>query len=161
MSVVISGTDGIDKVADGAEMPPGSVLQVVSSVLTSTFSSTSGSFQDIGLSVNITPKSSTSILYLEWAGNINLNGPSGMGVSFREGALVIGGGSAQDTGSFSYLEGSSPSMHENQSMITSTPSTGFALRTFKISSKITHGSGAYSVTGTWGPSMLKITEIAA
>ena len=142
------------------KMPAGSVLQVVSSVLTTNVSSTSESFQDIGLSVNITPKSSTSILYIEWAGNVNLTGPDGVGVAVREGAVSIGAGGSAQISAFTYLVGGSANRHDNQSLMTSTPSTGVTLRTFKVSAKITHGTGTYSIAGTWGPAMLKITEVA-
>ena len=43
-----------------ASMPTGSVLQVVSSIMTGTTSTTSRSFVDTGLTVNITPSSSSS-----------------------------------------------------------------------------------------------------
>ena len=44
-------------------MPAGSVLQVVHSVITSTFSTTSTSFVDSGLTATITPTSSTSKIF--------------------------------------------------------------------------------------------------
>jgi hypothetical protein len=82
MTVVINGTTGIDTVQDGiitnakiatmaatkltgqvpnANAPSGSVIQVVQTVKTNTFSTTSGTFTDItGLSVSITPSSASS-----------------------------------------------------------------------------------------------------
>ena len=65
MPTIIDGTNGIDNIAAGAiqksDLPTGSVLQVVSTTKTDTFSTTSNSFVDVtGLSVSITPTSSTS-----------------------------------------------------------------------------------------------------
>mgnify|MGYP006157404597 CR=1 FL=1 len=148
------------KTQGSVTMPTGSVLQVVSSTLTSSFSSTSGSFQDVGLSVDITPKSATSTLYLEWVGNINSTTINGMGLTIREGSVSIGGGSSADTLIFYYNVNGTNSTHDNQSMMTTTSSTGVTLRTFKISGKVTHGSGSYSVTSTWGPCILRVMEVA-
>jgi hypothetical protein len=56
-TVLTSATQSIPKAA----LPTGSVLQVVSTTKTDTFSTTSNSFVDVtGLSVSITPTSSTS-----------------------------------------------------------------------------------------------------
>ena len=145
-----------------AQMPTGSVLQVVSSIFTSTFQTNSTSYVDIGNSVNITPKSSSSVLYIEWVGNLNMSGINGMGVAFREGSTVIGGGSASDTGTFWYNSDNTANKHMNQNMMTTTASTGVSQRTFKISIKVTHGSATNGakVEAPWGPSIIKVTEIA-
>jgi hypothetical protein len=45
-------------------IPTGSVLQVVSSTQTTSFSTTSGSFTAIGLSASITPTSATSKIFI-------------------------------------------------------------------------------------------------
>jgi hypothetical protein len=51
--------------ASNSEFPVGSVLQVLSTTKTDTFSTTSTSFTDItGLSVSITPKSATSKIFV-------------------------------------------------------------------------------------------------
>ena len=143
-------------------MPTGSVLQVVSSIFASAFTSSSTSFVDIGHSVDITPKSANSTLYLEWVGNVNTNNITGMGVAFREGSVSIGGGSQAGIGIFYYnADGDVHNTHDNQSMMTSTSSTGVTLRTFKISSKTTHGTAnSHSIQGQWGPCMLRVTEVA-
>lgn len=68
MAFIISGTDGIDlssqpltnKLPDG-NAPSGSVIQVVSTLKSDTFSTTSTSLTDVtGLSVTITPSSTSS-----------------------------------------------------------------------------------------------------
>ena len=140
----------------------GTVLQVVSSIFTTSFSHSNTALTDVGHSVSITPKSATSTLYLEWAGNISTNTIQGMVVAIREGNTSIGGGSQSGGGVFNYNADYIGNTHDNQSMITLTPSTGLAARTFKISTKISHGSGTNGAKyeGGWGPCMLKITEIA-
>ena len=85
MAVTIDGTTGVSLVQDGvvtaadlasgaitgAALPEGSVLQVVETIKTDVFSTTSGVFTDItGLSVSITPSSASSkILVLAYAGS--------------------------------------------------------------------------------------------
>ena len=82
MSIVLDGTTGIttpalDSTAKfvTANMPVGSVLQVVQVVKTDTFSTSSTSFTDVtGLSVSITPSSATSkVLVIPYAVLSNSN----------------------------------------------------------------------------------------
>lgn len=59
----LTGSQSIPKAA----LPTGSVLQVVSTTKTDTFSSSSGSWTDItGLSVTITPTSASSKIFVSW-----------------------------------------------------------------------------------------------
>lgn len=64
MTVIIDGTNGIDKIAAGAieyaDLPTGSVLQVVSGTVASTAFSSTNTFVDTGLTATITPKFATS-----------------------------------------------------------------------------------------------------
>ena len=67
MSVIINGTTGIttpalDSVApfSSADMPAGSVLQVVQGTYASSTSTTSASFQSTGLTASITPSSASN-----------------------------------------------------------------------------------------------------
>lgn len=65
MPTIISGDTGIDKIAAGsieyADLPTGSVLQVVSTTKTDIFNTSNQSYTDItGFNVTITPKFSTS-----------------------------------------------------------------------------------------------------
>jgi len=145
-----------------SQLPAGSVLQVVSSIFTTDYTTSSTSLQDTGHTVNITPKSSSSVLYLEWVGNISINTITSMGVAFREGSTVIGGGT-NSSGAFWYDGDNTANKHHNSSMMTTTASSGTSQRTFKISIKIIHGSGTNGAKyqGDWGPLMLKITEVAA
>jgi hypothetical protein len=79
-NIITTGTTS--RVMPKAAMPSGSVIQVVQAVITNTFSTTSQAWVDItGLSVNITPTSSTSkILVLV---DLALGPTSGSGASAR------------------------------------------------------------------------------
>ena len=87
MAVTIDGTTGVSLVQDGvitdANLPAGSMLQVVSATKTDTFSITTSSFTDVtGLSVSITPSSSSSkILIFAYAGGSGA--ASGYSAAFR------------------------------------------------------------------------------
>jgi hypothetical protein len=80
MAVTIDGTTGVSAVQAGAvttsDLPAGTVLQVVSTTKTDTFSMSSTTFGDVtGLSVSITPTSATSkilvISNLNWGSSGN------------------------------------------------------------------------------------------
>ena len=64
MTTIISGTNGINKVAPGAvesgDLPAGTVLQVVQGVTETEVSSTSSSYADTNLTASITPSSTSS-----------------------------------------------------------------------------------------------------
>ena len=64
MSVTISGTNGIDKVAPGAvesgDLPAGTVLQVVNAYYATLTGTSSSTFSDTGLTASITPSSASN-----------------------------------------------------------------------------------------------------
>lgn len=64
MSTIISGDNGVNKVASGAiergDLPSGNVLQVVSASTTTTMTTTSTTPADTNLTASITPSSSSS-----------------------------------------------------------------------------------------------------
>lgn len=65
MSMIIDGTNGLTFNNSTTQASAGQVLQVVSTTKTDTTSTTSSTFSDIsGLSVSITPKFSTSKIYV-------------------------------------------------------------------------------------------------
>lgn len=72
MPTIISGDTGIDKIAAGAieyaDLPTGSVLQVVQTTSTATTSTSSSTYQSTPLAVSITPKSATSKILILTAG---------------------------------------------------------------------------------------------
>lgn len=67
-TIITTGSTG--QVIPKAALPTGSVLQVVQATKTDTFSTTSGSYTDItGLSVSITPTSSSSKVFVMYSFN--------------------------------------------------------------------------------------------
>jgi hypothetical protein len=89
----LTGTQNIPK----ATLPAGSVLQVVSAVFTSTFSTTSTSDTASGLSASITPSSSNSKIFISFTGvtsTANLASYWGAFSIYRNGSTRIVGGQA-------------------------------------------------------------------
>ena len=78
-------------VPSAAKLPAGSVLQVVSTTKTDTFSTTSSSFTDItGLSVSITPTSATSKILVTYTGTVGtLTGQYSVGFQLVRGSTAI------------------------------------------------------------------------
>jgi hypothetical protein len=83
MPTVITGTDGVSQVQAGSIQSDdlaagvgGKVLQVVQGVLDQNFETTSASFVDVsGLSVSITPSSSSNKILVFWSvGNVGADG---------------------------------------------------------------------------------------
>ena len=132
-----------------AALPTGSVLQVVSTTKTDTFSTSSTSYVDItGLSVSITPSSATSKIYVVLS--ISGSESAGWGYQLVRGSTAIcigdsgggsrrqasGGMSVRDTngvnnGSVSYLDSpatTSSTTYKVQMYVPS--STGYINRTF-------------------------------
>ena len=79
-----------------ARLPAGSVLQVLQTVKSDTFTMSSTTFADItGLSVSITPSSSSNkILILANVNNVGTTGTSSSGIRLLRGSTVIGVGDA-------------------------------------------------------------------
>ena len=103
MSIILNGTTGIttpalDSVApfSSADMPAGSVLQVVNTTLTTATSVTGAGFQEItGLTAVITPTSASSkILVAVCFGRIGINTALGGTAAFRlmRDTTVVGAG---------------------------------------------------------------------
>jgi len=144
------------------KMPAGSVLQVVSSRFTTGYNHNSTSFVDVGHSVTIAPKSATSTLYITLTSNLSISGCNGIIVSIREGSSVIVGGSAANGHIFLYSDTYTNNRHWNQSAETFTDSTGTIARTFKVSTKVSHGgpgTNSCKYQGDWTPCILTVTEV--
>lgn len=117
MPTIISGDTGIDKIAAGAieyaDLPTGSVLQVVSAVTnTTTSNSSSTAVAATNLSVSITPKFSTSKIFIiasvpATASNGNGNyyiAKNASPIGVTEKYLSAGGTGTQFAISLSYLD---------------------------------------------------------
>ena len=83
----------------------GAILQVQSTLKTDTFSSTTDSSDvDItGLSVNITPSSTSSKILVMSHVTVNSNGASGVHFRIKRGSTVVGGGSSGSKTSMGFV----------------------------------------------------------
>lgn len=162
MSTVISGDTGIDKIAPGAiefaDLPVGSVLQVVQGIYSTQVSTTSTTYTDTGLTATITPKFSTSkVLIL-----ISCNGVGKGGGSWTR--LQI----AKNGSFFSFMEtyiGANTSAGDNfiGSVCTDyldSPATTSAI-TYKVQMSAGNGATAYMNVSSIEKSSITLMEIAA
>jgi hypothetical protein len=163
MPTIISGDTGIDKIAAGAiefaDLPTGSVLQVVNAVYLTNTSTSSGTLINSGLTVSITPKFSTSkVLVLVSHNGINKSGTGYLqSYLFRNSTNLLrfdGSAGYNTIGSGSiYLCGSSATYFDSPATTSAT--------TYKT--QIANGSGS----GTAGINMddcystITVMEIAA
>jgi len=151
MPTIIRGDTGVNQITAGAiekaDLPTGSVLQVISGTpKTDTFSTTSNSYVDVtGLSVTITPTSATSTILVLF--QINGCQPVGAGrayVRLLRGATVIDAGDAAGSrtpglGGFSSNDTSIPSAPVSGSFLDSPATTSST--TYKIQLAMTAGAG--------------------
>lgn len=87
---ILTGSSAIT----ASQLPAGSVLQVVQTIKTDTFSTTSGSLTDItGMSVSITPSSASNKILVQYSlGLVQPSSPAVFGVALLSGSTVIGAG---------------------------------------------------------------------
>ena len=86
--------------AGTVQMPSGSVIQLVNTSATSQISTTSTSDVDTGISINITPKFSTSKLWLLFSSRSYINAHSEeYYIKIKNGSTLIGGGATLFSGS--------------------------------------------------------------
>ena len=160
MALELNGTTGVSLVQDGvltdANMPAGSVLQVVqhtfSNVQTIT---TSASYVDTAVTGSITPTSATSKILVTVSSQSMANSSSNGATALKRGSTVVADGILWFTAgsnsniwfpaSFSYLD--SPA---------TTSST-----TYTVQLKLEEGTQARFGWGTTSTSTLILTEIAA
>tara|TARA_R110000751_G_scaffold223736_2_gene325857 strand:+ start:104 stop:643 length:540 start_codon:yes stop_codon:yes gene_type:complete len=140
MTTTISGSTGVNQITDDAitdaKLPAGSVLQVVSTTSTATFSTTSGTLQNTGINLVITPTSSTSkVLVLI---NASIGGsPSGAipAIGIRRDATDIG--VAADS---SNRRGAATGQHANNDNVVFSASVSF------LDSPATTSATTYRIT---------------
>lgn len=101
MTVVVDGTTGITTPGQftRANMPTGTVLQVVNTFKSDTTSATSAATLDTwvditGMSVTITPSSSSSKILILYTLNINAATGESVAVQFLRGSTAVGNGDA-------------------------------------------------------------------
>jgi hypothetical protein len=136
-----------------SQLPVGSVLQVVSTVKSDTFTTTSGSYVDVtGLSVSITPTSASSkILVL-----IQINGSQEVGAGrtslklLRDSTVIdagdVAGSRTPALGGFSSIDSTVPSAPVSGSFLDSPATTSST--TYKIQVAMAAGSGTAYINRT-------------
>jgi len=160
----------IESTAIGA----GAVLQVVQTVKTSYFTSASASFVDVtGLSVTITPSSTTSkilVLFSGYASQSSTTGTYGLHLRLVRDSTNIFLGDAAGSAQQSSAQIGSSHGHYAQNLsgqFLDSPSTTSAI-TYKIQMYVESGGtaglgGSYIVTNAWQgrtPSQITVMEIA-
>ena len=180
MSLIIDGSAGVTFPAGGnPQAAPSKVLQVVQTVKTDTFSTTSSSYVDVtGLSVSITPLFSTSKILVSYSLQFSgITDSYGAATVLRNSTIITQGTSA--TGSQTNITtalaiGSSGNwdykLQTSQFEVLDSPATTSAI-TYKVQVKATYSSrqininGPYSVDGSpynnFGVSTITVMEIAA
>ena len=159
MTITLNGTTGIttpalDSVApfSSADMPAGSVLQVVSTTKADTFSTTSTSYVDItGLSASITPSSVTSkILVIANIGGNSQNALGGAPILLRDSTVInqaaVDGsrGRGSFSGGFFTGDGSGDTvilLNVNTTCLDSPATTSSV--TYKVQAKSFNGQGLF------------------
>jgi len=142
-TIITTGSSG--QVIPRAALPTGSVLQVVSTTKTDTFTSSSSSFNDItGLSVSITPSSSSSKIFVVYSVMTGVTGSQFPFIRLVRGSTTICVGDAAgvrtSTTSVAWSSGTN-NVSVNQSMNfldspATTSSTTYKLQTIATASEI-------------------------
>ena len=140
-----------------ANLPAGSVLQVVNGIYNGTSSSSSSTYSDTGVTVTITPKFATSKILVETFVSIWKNATNAQGswqvvkngsslILFEAGAPYTGTTAGNDVGAAgtTYLD---------------SPATTSAL-TYKVQQKLLSGSGLIGINDNSGYSTITVMEIA-
>jgi len=113
MTVTIDGTTGVSLVQDGvitdANLPAGSVLQVVQGSTSTSSSNTTASFADTGLSASITPSSTSSkiLIIVDQHAIMERRGDQNIGMGYRilRDSTVVAGGETNSELYFSDANG--------------------------------------------------------
>ena len=160
MATVISGDTGIDKVTDGAAMPEGSVLQVVTATDQTQRSTTSTSYVTAGntLAVNITPISTSSkilVLVSTIGGHSTSGGTVGYFTIFR-GSTDLGSTAGNGNGMSQNYGGSSDVRTSMNMNVLDSPSTTSQI-TYQVYIKDDGSSGQVDIN--WNSSKGTITAM--
>jgi hypothetical protein len=161
MSIILNGTTGIttpalDSVAkfSSADMPAGSVVQVVSSEHIGNTVTSSTSFVNTGLAVTITPKFSTSKIYIVATGGLDNNNTGNYGyATIDRNGTNLGNGSF----GFSYLSNTYRILAPWSASFLDSPATTSPL-TYTV--QIRAASGSIEFPGTLQKNTITVMEIA-
>lgn len=166
MSVTINGSTGVSLVQNGvltdANMPAGSVLQVVNATYSTSTSTTSSAFTDLGLSASITPSSASNKIFIV----ASINGVYKTGHNGSIGLVLVRGVTEivrfSDNG-LSYTGDTTASQTAGSINYLDSPSTTSST-TYKIQFKNGASSGGSVVVNDGGGnvvSAITLMEIAA
>lgn len=162
MTTTISGTNGIDKIAAGAiekaDLPAGTVLQVVSTSTATNTSMSSGTYAAItNLTASITPTSATSKILIIVNVNIYSSATGGEAAItvYRNGADLTGGSGFADV-----YTGSSDLIMQAPMTYLDSPATTSST-TYAAYMKRTQGAGAVQSNLRGTTSTITLMEIAA
>ena len=123
-----------------ADLPSGSVLQVLQAVKTGNHVALTDTFADVGLSQTITPTSSSSKIYIVADNSVYIN-TNGGGLQFVRGSTVIyKPGSADTNGQFQFYISSGSGFQRIPMVYLDSPNTTSAV-TYKIQG-IRYNSGS-------------------
>ena len=123
-----------------ADLPSGSVLQVLQAVKTGNHVALTDTFADVGLSQTITPTSSSSKIYIVADNSVYIN-TNGGGLQFVRGSTVIyRAGSSDSNGQFQFYISSGSGFQRIAMVYLDSPNTTSAV-TYKIQG-IRYNSGS-------------------
>jgi hypothetical protein len=157
MTTTITGATGINRVADGADMPAGSVIQVVQGVDNARVTISATSYTGGLVSANITPSSASSkiLVHLNFGGNDNTTGDISAYITIYRDSTNIG----HSSHGFAKMRSTNSRVESMGSiMYLDSPSTGSAI-TYSMYAKVS--SGAFEFPGAPGmPTIITLMEIA-
>lgn len=159
MTVTINGTNGIDKVAAGAiekaDLPAGSVLQVVKATVTGDTTTTSTSYGSTGLYATITPSSTSSKIICLASSNVSYVGASGnsLQTAFYRGTSGNGSGSTVGASLYYWVTATNTLYQPSQMMYVDTPASTSAL-TYTVMHKSGNSGSSVGWCGGFGSSNL-------
>jgi hypothetical protein len=159
MTTTITGSGGVSKVQTGAiehgDLPSGSVLQVVNAVYTTFTTTSSGSFVDTGLTATITPKSTSSkIFVIISAGMGNTSAAANNNVQITRDSTSVATFSRVSFSAGGHM------MAQNSSTDLDSPSTTSAV-TYKLQFKTDTGTFRFCGSSSGTPSArITLMEIA-
>lgn len=135
-----------------ANAPSGSVIQVVSTTATTSFSTTSGSFTALGLSVSITPSSASNKIYViaTFPTSTQSSNLSIQNALLRNSTQII-------VANGHYAAAAGWLLTDNSLSFLDSPSTTSST-TYSVSCRVSAGAGTISAAD---PSTITVMEIAA
>jgi hypothetical protein len=171
MAVTIDGTTGVSAVQAGAvttsDLPAGSVLQVVSTTLSTQVSVSSSSDTDVGLTATITPTSASSKILIIASVAIQVNGSPNSNVTAgwqikTSGNAIVLGGTNFSQGIYSTVGSYNLNGTQAKHILVS-PNTTSAI-TYKLTGRVNGATSIvfnYTESGDFPVCTLTLMEIAA